>query len=456
MKILWKTHFARELQALRVSKPGDLTQLELANLASIHQTTISRAENAGSSYLPSEGVIVRLEDGLLRAGHNRRSVKALSMAWNRATEIRHAMETLGIPGEIGGDRKSLEDLEWRVLTLLSTLMGPSAGFIEEIDVALFHQLRPVAEAMEEYMSTENLDPFPLKERLRTVGRRIEAIRHGTEGGRRDFQPDEEVVFTAYHPKDLVWETWYEFLAYVHLDSAFDEVREDSARRLGERARDYGRGRSATTFIRPETEIVAVPELPGCRFNPPQASIVWLEDWHRFEFRMQASDKHLGYEPGKAVNGKVAFYVGPVLIAETPIWAHLSDEERETPEDAARAQETASPYQSVFVSYSHKDGQVVDALERAYDALGLEYLRDVRALRSGQKWNEALLALIEQADIFQLCWSNNASASRYVKREWKHALAQERAQFIRPMYWEEPKPEIPEELSHIHFTKYLIT
>jgi hypothetical protein len=34
------------------------------------------------------------------------------------------------------------------------------------------------------------------------------------------------------------------------------------------------------------EIVVVPELPGCHFNPPRASFLWLEDWHRAEFRVQ--------------------------------------------------------------------------------------------------------------------------------------------------------------------------
>ncbi len=34
--------------------------------------------------------------------------------------------------------------------------------------------------------------------------------------------------------------------------------------------------------------------------------------------------------------------------------------------------------------------IVDHLESAYTVLGLEYLRDVRILRSGQDWNRTLL------------------------------------------------------------------
>ena len=65
--------------------------------------------------------------------------------------------------------------------------------------------------------------------------------------------------------------------------------------------------------------------------------------------------------------------------------------------------------------------VVDELEKAYRVLGFQYLRDVRLLRSGQSWSETLLNKIDEADIFQLCWSNAARRSPYVEREWRHAL-----------------------------------
>ena len=50
------------------------------------------------------------------------------------------------------------------------------------------------------------------------------------------------------------------------------------------------------------------------------------------------------------------------------------------------------------------------------------LRDVEILRSGEEWSPAPLQKIDEADIFQLCWSQTASDSQYVKREWQHALA----------------------------------
>ena len=80
------------------------------------------------------------------------------------------------------------------------------------------------------------------------------------------------------------------------------------------------------------------------------------------------------------------------------------------------------------------------------------MRDVRILRSGEVWNQALLRKINLADVFQLCWSTNAVASQYVEEEWRHALRLERPGFIRPLYWEVPMPPPPEELAAIHFAK----
>jgi hypothetical protein len=73
---------------------------------------------------------------------------------------------------------------------------------------------------------------------------------------------------------------------------------------------------------------------------------------------------------------------------------------------------------------------------------MKFLRDIETLRSGEKWNPALLAMIERANIFQLYWSPAAKRSRYVEQEWRHALKQEKNHFIRPLYWKVPMPQPP--------------
>ncbi|AMY09468.1 Bacterial DNA-binding protein [Luteitalea pratensis] len=265
----------------------------------------------------------------------------------------------------------------------------------------------------------------------------------------------DVHFTAYHPKEIPVTSWSSVLVYAHVPSAAEAVERDRNLRFGaDTALHAPAHAKATSVIRRGAAIAVVPELTGCRFNPPRATFLWLKDWHRVEFDVQA-DPELPRKNG-AVNGRVAFYVGPVLVGEMEIQAHLVPVSGDAA-TAAATSVTATPYRKIFVSYSHDDAQIVEALEAAAEALGDVYLRDVRTLRAGEPWGPALLELIERADVFQLCWSHAAKRSRYVRHELTHALAQRRPKpFIRPTYWERPMPAPPRSLKGIQFSYLAIT
>ncbi len=193
-------------------------------------------------------------------------------------------------------------------------------------------------------------------------------------------------------------------------------------------------------------ITAMPELPGFQFNPPSAQIGFYEDWHRFDFKLRptlaAADQ--------ASNGRITFTVEGVIVADVPISIFVGSAGGDA-HSAAPVSATRPVYQAIFCSYSHQDTQIVERVERAYKALGLDFLRDVVLLKSGQDWNAELLRMIDRADIFQLFWSNTAAASKYVRQEWEHALNLHRPLgFIRPVYWQQPMLPPPPELAAIHF------
>jgi hypothetical protein len=80
------------------------------------------------------------------------------------------------------------------------------------------------------------------------------------------------------------------------------------------------------------------------------------------------------------------------------------------------------------------------------------------LRAGEVWDERLMQMIEEADVFQLFWSRHAMESPYVHREYEHALSLNRPNFVRPTYWEDPLPSDParnlppEILLRLHFQR----
>ena len=114
------------------------------------------------------------------------------------------------------------------------------------------------------------------------------------------------------------------------------------------------------------------------------------------------------------------------------------------------------YRRIFASYAHADTDIVARIQGYARALGDEYLIDAVNLRAGENWNDALRAMIEQADVFQLFWSWSSMTSQFVRQEWEHALSLDRPNFVRPTYWQLPMPSSPEkalppvELAKLHF------
>ena len=189
-------------------------------------------------------------------------------------------------------------------------------------------------------------------------------------------------------------------------------------------------------------------MDGVTFNPPERRFLWTESVHREDFRLRA-DKSMD---GRVARGAVSVFYGSLLLAEVQLSIKV---DRKTAE--SRHEEThARPYRRIFASYSHRDTAIVEEFESHAVATGDRYLRDVVTLRAGEVWDERLLEIIKQADVFQLFWSWNALSSPLVREEWRQALALNRPHFVRPVYWEEPLPEQaglpPVELRRLHFQR----
>ncbi len=84
--------------------------------------------------------------------------------------------------------------------------------------------------------------------------------------------------------------------------------------------------------------------------------------------------------------------------------------------------------------------------------------DTYSIRTGENWRTALAKAIDRTDIFQLFWSPSSAGSPNVRDEWDYALNHRCAAdgcecFIRLVFWQEPMPDPPSELSHLNF-KYV--
>ena len=236
--------------------------------------------------------------------------------------------------------------------------------------------------------------------------------------------------------------------YAFVPSALEAVRQDAERYRSEIGDMRETKKPVATHLARGTEITLVPSCEGVTFNPERYSFKWLEDQHRAQFRLRADASLIDL----AGNGLVTIYVGPVIVGTLKM-AMLFNETEADLSSVSSEEVTGRMYRQdeIFISYSHRDTAVIRNCQKAYDALGFNVLIDSETLRSGQKWNDELMRMIERADIFQLFWSENSSKSKYCKQEWEHALNLNRGEgFIRPVYWKEPIPEPPAELGDLHF------
>ncbi|HUT95703.1 MAG TPA: toll/interleukin-1 receptor domain-containing protein, partial [Thermoguttaceae bacterium] len=293
------------------------------------------------------------------------------------------------------------------------------------------------------------------------------------GGRRLLDPfeehppylDENVQFSVFRPKVVQPEDWYDLLAAAHLEEKrpgapeeepepIEKVRRRVAQILGAQVREYKETTQDSTQAVPRGgEITFVPEMENVEFNPPRQTILWVEDEYVVPFRFCASAEL----DGTTARGRMSVFLGAILLADVPLKFEVSSSAAGPAESPPEQRETARPYRKIFASYSHQDLVIVEQFERYAEALGDEYLRDWRTLRAGEVWNDRLMQMIDEADVFQLFWSRNSMNSAYVRREWEYALASGRRKFIRPVYWEEPLPQRPpdlppEELARLHFQR----
>lgn len=279
---------------------------------------------------------------------------------------------------------------------------------------------------------------------------------GITGNERSQAPhplDENVMFTVYRRKTIAPNKWYPLLAFAHLserrpDAPPDEpdpvveVKRQAQALLGSAISEYKESNEDSSQAIPRSgELTFKPSVPGIEFNPPRRTFKWEEPVHREEFKMRAT-KDL---EGQVARGCLRVFLGPIIVAEVNL-AFKVDSNAAASAIAPELMDHARPFRKVFASYSHKDKAIVEEIEKMARGthLGFEYLRDVTKLRSGDVWNDSLLQMIDTADLFQLFWSSNSMDSPYVKREYERALARQLKDFVRPVYWEKPFPERPEQ------------
>lgn len=256
--------------------------------------------------------------------------------------------------------------------------------------------------------------------------------------------DDDVRFTVYRPQTLSPRVWGSLLVFAHKTDLVEKPGKpplDPTEQVEAIARAHFGNlpvrkaeEDARSGVFRGARLRITADLPGLRCEPASAEFDWREPVHHVVFQLLAAPEKVG----SVARGVVRIWCGPLILGEVSV--AISVTAFASAVQPPTVAESAPRYRKIFPSYSRHDRAIVDGFAEIVRTFGDEYLRDVIAIRAGERWRERLPKLIEEADIFQLFWSSNSMRSSYCREEWEHALALGRPFFVRPFYWEDPRPE----------------
>jgi hypothetical protein len=187
---------------------------------------------------------------------------------------------------------------------------------------------------------------------------------------------------------------------------------------------------------------------GIEIDEPIQKFVWQNDLKPIDFAVSIPLLH-----------QLGDMIGTIIVSKDllPICSvkFITKIVLQTEEKVSNAKTYSAFYKKVFVSYSSADREEVIKIAAGFKALHIDFFLDKLYLDGGDKYKEKIFKYIDKADLFLLCWSENAERSEWVKKEYSYALERinrpDMTLSIYPIIIK-PKANPPRELNDYHFVE----
>lgn len=156
-------------------------------------------------------------------------------------------------------------------------------------------------------------------------------------------------------------------------------------------------------------------IGGLHIERSTKTIIWQGDYYRRVcFHAEISENW----KDDRLYGEIFISVNNTIIGELDF---ITDVTSENVEVERTANVISRQYKKIFISYAHQDEDKVKYIAEGYRAQGIDYFFDRHYLKGGDIFPLVIQEYIKDADMFFLCWSENAANSDYVQKELAQAL-----------------------------------
>lgn len=186
---------------------------------------------------------------------------------------------------------------------------------------------------------------------------------------------------------------------------------------------------------------------GLELDETDIDMIWQDHYTDCQFSVYVPEN---YKPQSLV-GTVTLSVNGAPAGRMTFKSKIVDAPR-----SLYAEIVSHKFNKIFISYSHLDEEKVKFIHQAYEALNVDHFFDRAYLKPGDVYPEKIKNYIASADLFILCWSENAKNSDYVHLEIEDAMKRaypgidmDKATLaIHPLDID-PHAELPEEMNKVY-------
>lgn len=186
---------------------------------------------------------------------------------------------------------------------------------------------------------------------------------------------------------------------------------------------------------------------GLELDETGIDMIWQDHYTDCQFSVYVPED---YKP-QSVVGTVTLSVNGAPAGRMMFKSKIVDTPR-----SLYAEIVSHKFNKIFISYSHLDEDKVKFIHQAYEALNVDHFFDRAYLKPGDVYPEKIKNYIASADLFILCWSENAKNSDYVHLEIEDAMKRaypgidmDKATLaIHPLDID-PHAELPEEMNKVY-------